>query len=461
VKQIHFCCLNCIAETCRAPRWRLAALLGLCLALLVASSRAEAQVPRTLGPDLTLRQALDIALINSSVLREAQASLEQSSGQYEQARSSLLPQFGFAARQGYLTANLQGLGIDLPGFQNVLGPSGSMDARVFVAQDLLNIASLRSWRSYRSRQDASRLLVDNAREVVTLNVVGAYLQALNAKASRDTLTEQTKLATDLYQITAARSAQGVASQLDANRAKQQVNSLQQQLEEAEQGYVAAKLNLANLLQARITSDFDVSDQAAYGTGETVDRQATLQAALATRADYRAAQAAVRAAELEVKSIQATRLPTIQLRADDGQSGTTPTDNVNVYSVFGSITVPLFTSGRIAGQVRQAQGTLAEAKTTLDQNRSQIETDVLAAISGVEWALKQVQTSVENVGLSRQEVDLTRSRFVQGIADNTEVVNAQDRLSKANDARIRAQHTLGLARANLARAVGGAEQAYRK
>jgi outer membrane protein TolC len=461
VKQIHSLCLNRIAETCWALRWRLGGVLALFLAVVVASLRGEAQMPRTLGPDLTVRQALDIALANSTILREAQASLEQSSGDYEQARSVLLPQVGFAARQGYLTANLQGLGIDLPGFQNTLGPSGSMDARVFVSQDLLNIASFRSWKSYRSRQDASRLLVDNAREVVTLNVVGAYLQALNAKASRDTLTEQTKLATDLYQITAARAGQGVASELDANRAKQQVNSLQQQLQEAEQSYVAAKLSLANLLQAGITSDFDVSDQAAYGTGATVDRQATLQTALATRADYRAAQAAVRAAELEVKSIQATRLPTIHLRADDGQSGTTPTDNVNVYSVFGSITVPLFTSGRIAGQVHQAQGTLAEATTALDQNRSQIETDVLAAISGVEWALKQVQTSVENVGLSRQEVDLTRARFVQGIADNTEVVNAQDRLSKANDARIRAQYTLGLARANLARAVGGAEQAYRK
>ena len=461
LNRIASLCLNRIAETCWARRWRLGGVLALFLAVLVASLRGEAQTPRTLGPDLTVRQALDIALVNSTILREAQASLEQSSGEYEQARSVLLPQFGFAARQGYLTANLQGLGIDLPGFQNTLGPSGSMDARVFVSQDLLNIASLRSWKSYRSRQDASRLLVDNAREVVTLNVVGAYLQALNAKASRATLTEQTRLATDLYQITAARSAQGVASELDANRAKQQVNSLQQQLEEAEHSYVAARLNLANLLQAGITSDFDVSDQAAYGTGATVDRQATLQAALATRADHRAAQAAVRAAELEIKSIQATRLPTIKLRADDGQSGTTPTDNVNVYSVFGSITVPLFTSGRIAGQVHQAQGTLAEARTALDQNRSQIETDVLAAISGVEWALKQVQTSVENVGLSRQEVDLTRARFVQGIADNTEVVNAQDRLSKANDARIRAQYTLGLARANLARAVGGAEQAYRK
>jgi outer membrane protein len=440
---------------------RLSGVLALFLTLLVASSQGNAQVAQTLPMDLTLRQALDIALVNSSVLREAEANLEQSLGRSDQARSVLLPQLGFAARQGYLTANAAGFGLDLPDVPSVLGPSGSMDARVFVSLDILNIAGLRSWRSYRSRQGASRLLVDNAREVVTLNVVGAYLQALNAKASRDTLAEQTKLATELYQITAARFGQGIASQLDANRAKQQLNSLQQQLEEAEQSYIAAKLNLANLLQARITSDFEVADQAAYGTGEAVDRQATLQAALTTRADYRAAQASVLAAELEVKSIQATRLPTVRVRADDGPSGTSPVDSVNVYSVTGSVVVPLFTGGRIAGEVQQARGTLAEAKATMDQQRSQIETDVLAAISGVEWALKQVQTSGENVGLARQEVDLTRSRFVQGIADNTEVVNAQDRLSKANDARIRAQYTLGLARANLARAGGGAEQAYRK
>jgi outer membrane protein TolC len=49
----------------------------------------------------------------------------------------------------------------------------------------------------------------------------------------------------------------------------------------------------------------------------------------------------------------------------------------------------------------------------------------------------------------------------GVADNTEVVNAQDRLSRADDASIRAQYTLGLSRANLARASGGAESTYRK
>src|SRR5262245_30429865 len=441
-------------------------MVRLLFVIMLAATFAQAQNRRVLPANLTLRQALDIAFVNSSTLREARANLEQASGRYQESRSALLPQVGVAARQGYLTMNLEGFGIDLPEFPRVLGPFGSMDARAFIVQDFVNIATLRSWPSYSSRRDARSLLVDNAREVVTLNVVSAYLLALRAKASRDSLSEQTKLANDLYQITADRARQGVSSDLDANRAKQQVNTLEQQRQESEQDYIAAKLNLANILQANITSDFDVSDPAAYGIECTVDpctvvAAIMIQSALATRSDYRAAQAAVRAAELEIKSVEATRLPTFRVRADDGPSGTAPIHSVNVYSVTGSIAFPIFTGGRIRGQIRDAEGVLEEAVAALDKNRAQIETDVLTAMSGVEWALKQVQTSEENVGLSRQEVELTSARFSQGISDNTEVVNAQDRLAKADDARIRAQYTLGVARANLARATGGAEQAYRK
>jgi outer membrane protein TolC len=431
------------------------------LLVILTPTLANAQNRSTLPVDLTLRQALEIALANSSTLREAQANLDKTSGQYQQSRSALLPQLYIAARQALLTQNLQGFGIDLTGFPSLLGPFGSMDARVVLSQDLLNIAGIRSWQSFKSRQDSSRLLVGDAREIVTLNVVGAYLQALRAKAYRDTLTDQTRLANELYQLTADRLKQGVSSDLDANRAMQQVNSHEQQRLEAEQGYVAAKLDLANILQANITDNFEVSDTSAYGSGQTMDREATVQAALATRPDYRAAAAAVKAAELQVKAVEATRLPTLRVTVGDGQSGTTPAHNVNVYDVRGVITVPIFTGGRIRGEITEAEGAMREASAALEKTRAQVETDVRTAMSGVEWALKQLDTSAQNVGLSRQEVDLTRVRFVQGIADNSEVVNAQDRLSRADDAHIRAQYTLGLARANLARAIGGAERAYRK
>ena len=165
--------------------------------------------------------------------------------------------------------------------------------------------------------------------------------------------------------------------------------------------------------------------------------------------------------MNVKSVKATRLPTLGMFFNDGQSGISPARNVNTYRLQGAITMSIFNGGRIRGEIEEAEGALNQARTVVDRNRLQIETDVLTAISALEWALKEVDTSTRNVKLSRQEVDFTRSRFSQGIADNTEVVNAQDRLTQADDANIRALYSLGLARANLARAIGAAETTYRK
>jgi len=433
--------------------------------LLLAVAAALAAQQTDLPKELTLTQAIEIALTNSTNIRTAMAQLSQASGRNEQARSPLLPQITVGARQGYQTLNLPGFGIELPGTSTtqtqLIGPFASMDARVFLTQQVLNISAWQSWHSSHSKEDSYRLLVDNAREYVALRVIATYLEALRAKASRDTLVEQTKLASDLYRLTLDRVQQGASAQLDANRALQQVNTLEQERLESEQTYVAAKLTLANILQARITPDFEIADEAAYGAGTPPERDTTVKLALSTRADYRSAEANVNAAELRVKSIRSTRLPTIDMVFTDGQSGNTPVHNVNTYRIQGNINFPVFTGGRIQGEVAEAEGSLREAKTALDQSRSQIETDVLTAISGVDWALKQLDTSAGNVTLSRQEVEFARQRFSQGVADNTEVVNAQDRLARANDAQIRARYNLGLARANLARATGAAEKTYRK
>ncbi|HUO59941.1 MAG TPA: TolC family protein [Candidatus Acidoferrales bacterium] len=434
------------------------------LAMLLAflSSRAGGQNPPELPKQLTLSQALSIALNNSSVIRKSQNRLEQATGRTAQSKSELLPQIYASARQAYLSINLRGLGLDIPGATTgKIGPFSSMDARVTLTQDLLNIANLESWKSFRSRQESTTLLVNNARETVVLDVVATYLQALRAKESRDTVIEQTKLATDLYNLTQDRVKQGVSAPLEANRALQQVNSLQQQQQEAEQSYISAKLALANILQARITSEYEVDDEAAYGREAPIDSGAAIQAAMATRPDYRSALATVRAAQLQVQSVKAYRYPTISASFSDGQSGETPVHNLNTYRLQGAIEFPIFTSGRIRGAIDEAQGALREAQTGLDQLRSQIETEVLTAIAGVEWAKKEVATSAANVKLSREEVELSTQRFTRGVADNTEVVNAQDRVSRADDARVRALYTLGLARANLARAIGAAEKTYRK
>lgn len=436
--------------------------LFLCFLLATGIAAAQTQTKPDLPAELSLAQAMRIALSNSTLIRTAQADLDKASGQYLQSRAPLLPQLEVVARQSYYTASLQGVSLDIPGVPTKLGPSGAMDARFVLSQEL-NLANWKERKASGSRQDAFRFQVNDSRELVTLSVVSAYLDALRAKASRDSLLEQTRLARELYQLTRDRVNQGISAELDANRAMQQVNFLEQQRLEYEQSYVAAKLNLATLLQARVTSDFEVSDLAAYGDAITQlsDRAGAVQSALNTRADYRSALASVKAAELQVEAAKSTRLPTLRISFDDGQSGATPVHNINTYKVLGTLNFPIFTGGRIQGETDEAEGALRRARTTLDDTRSLVERDVLTAISGVEWALQQVEISTGNTTLARQEVDLTRSRFTQGISDNTELVNAQTRLSQAEDARIRARYTLGIARANLTRATGVAETSYPK
>ena len=128
------------------------------LFLLPAAALAGAPAGPDVPAQLTLSQALNIALSNSTNIREAKAQLDQTSGQYLQTRSALLPQVGVFARQSIETISLQGFGIDIPGLppsaqQGKVGPFGSMDARVLLSQDLFNLASVRAWQSYRSRRE--------------------------------------------------------------------------------------------------------------------------------------------------------------------------------------------------------------------------------------------------------------------------------------------------------------------
>jgi outer membrane protein TolC len=120
-----------------------------------------------------------------------------------------------------------------------------------------------------------------------------------------------------------------------------------------------------------------------------------------------------------------------------------------------LSVPLYTGGRIGGEQVEAEGRLAEVRAQLEETRAQIETEVLTALAAEEAARAQVNVAARNVDLAREEVELSSSRFSSGVADNVEVVNAQDRLARAEENRLRAIHQWQVARAQWLRAAGGA------
>jgi outer membrane protein TolC len=431
------------------------------------SGTATAADRPALPAQLTLQQAVAIAFQSSPVLRESQSRVMESEAFRAQARSALLPQITVGAFEALRTVNLEAQGIEIPEIPGIgrplpvrAGPFGQFDARAYLNQDILNFQRRFTHRAAGARLQASQADDLNVREVLALSVVVAYLNAQRSQASAATLRQQLSLSRQLLTITSDRTSQGVASTLDTRRAEQQANNLQQSLLEAENSLTATKLELARVLHAQITADYELADIGSFYQPETPSVSDALAAAFQARPDYRAAQAQVQASELDLRASKSERYPTVAFAADYGQSGNKPLENLNTYRVQGSINIPVFLGGRISADVKQAKAHIERAQSYLDEVRAQVETDVLTAMAGVASAKKQVEVAQSTIALASDEVDLSMSRFTGGVTDNTEVINAQDRVSRAEDNRIRALYNLHLALASLQRAAGTAEKTYR-
>src|SRR3954447_16011858 len=121
--------------------------------------------------------------------------------------------------------------------------------------------------------------------------------------------------------------------------------------------------------------------------------------------------------------------------------------------------PIFTGGRLGAERKSTALAAQRAKKQLAEERDRVTEQVRDGEVELAAALHQADLGRQEVQLANEEVALSEGRFQSGVTDNIEVTAAQDSLARANDAEIGALFRYNIARAQLARAVGGVERAY--
>ena len=124
-------------------------------------------------------------------------------------------------------------------------------------------------------------------------------------------------------------------------------------------------------------------------------------------------------------------------------------------------MPLFTGGRIHAEVVRADLEIKKIEQQQADLRNQIALDVKTALINLNSARNEVQVANLGIQLSNEEVLQARDRFRAGVANNIEVIQAQDSLARANDNQIAALYRFNQARADLARSIGQMEKIYAK
>jgi len=137
---------------------------------------------------------------------------------------------------------------------------------------------------------------------------------------------------------------------------------------------------------------------------------------------------------------------------------------NSHGVFlagATLAIPIFAGGRAHADALEAEAVLRQAKQQLENLRAQIDYEVRSAILDLNAAADQVQVARSSVDLANQTLDQARDRFSAGVADNLEVVQAQETVAAANENYISSLYSHNVAKVALARAIGFAEQGVRQ
>jgi outer membrane protein len=420
---------------------------------------------------LTLQQAVGLALKQNTTAQIAVITAAQSEQDKNSARAALLPSANLSVGEQWqrlnLAAEFGGGGLPfggLPGSVVVpghIGPFSLFSAGVSFNGPIFDLTLFRRYQASRLGAEASRFDSQSTREQVILLVVSQYIGTLRATADVQASQSRVDLAQALYDQAADLQKQGVGTGIDTLRANVELQNEKQRLLEAQATYQTQTFGLSRLLNLDPRQRIELADSLDFFETPQPAMEQSIEEALATRPEWKALSDQIRAAEYQKKAASESRLPAAHYSGNWTQLGTMPTTVIPTYTYTGSVSMPLFTGGRIRAEITRSDLEIQRIQQQQADLRNQIALDVKTALINLDSARSEVGVANLGVQLSREEVDQARDRFRAGVANNIEVIQAQDSLARANDNQIAALYRFNQARADLARAIGQMERVYAK
>ncbi len=320
---------------------------------------------------LSLQDAIDRGLKQNLGLLLSSADIRSARGQRWEQLSALLPHVTAAPYVAESKLNVDEIGF--AGLASVLhtpssvGPFSYFDARASVTQTLFDWKSISATRAAGQSLKSAEYSFKDARDLVVLAVGYTYLQAIADEARIETSEAQVKTAQAVYDQATDQVNAGTSPDIDALRAKVELQTRQQQLIQARNNFAIQKLTVARVIGLAPGQEFEFTDKSPYQPFESITIEEALKRAYASRSDYQAAMNEVRAAELSRKAAMGGYFPSLSFNADYGLASSHPSTATPVADVRGTLSIPIFQGGsrsrrRFAGRCETRAESRAPGKS---------------------------------------------------------------------------------------------------
>jgi outer membrane protein len=405
---------------------------------------------------ITFQEAIQIALKQNLVVRQAENTVELQGLAVGQAGQGLKPNLGFNVGGSEAIGrqfNQNEGRITTQATQSVsTGVSSSMtlyDAGRTVA----NV------RSARSATEASQFDLTRTRQTAVFTVAQNFVQLVSAESQLDVQRENL-VSLQLQEAQIQRFADAGARPIsDLYQVRSTVANAQLTVTQAEQSVELAKISLIEALQLDPAKEYDFVAPVIADTLGTRDYRldSLVSIALQHRPDIRSSAARVAAAQQDIKSAAAGRLPSIGISAGYNTAYNSASD-LTFFNQFeqrrggsasAQVSLPIFDRGSTHLAQERASITLENEQLALINAKQAVALDVRRAWLNVRSAQQQLVAATAGLTAASQALEATTQRYNVGAATLLEVTQARAQRVQAASALSTARYNLVLTQAVIA------------
>ncbi|MEL7585728.1 MAG: efflux transporter outer membrane subunit [Prolixibacteraceae bacterium] len=408
-----------------------------------------------------LDELIKKALQNNHQLAAVQSQVNESDARVRLAKSSLFPSLSVnpSVTREELAAN-RPLPFDVPAervrYSTYLLPVElSYEVDLFGKNNSEKKASQFRFDSAVASQKASELDISAA---VSQNFI--LLLMLDSEAD---VLKRTRLdRIENLEIVTTRYDAGLTNEMDVQRARTELASVDIQIKNVQIERRNAELQLA-VLTGQPSENFSVKSGGIQYTAPEMKAVAPSGLTI-TRPDLEAGKWSVEAYKQQVKNARRNRLPSLNLFGSAGLISAVPDDlfddDSRNWLVGANLSIPVFEGKRRQSMLKITEHQLDGSMASLKQNEVMASRQVSQAADELHRLKEQFSDQQTFLSAAYRTADLSRQRYKQGLVTYLEVVDADRVVLEAERLLIRLLGTQLLSTVDLLVALGGdAEQIY--
>ena len=415
------------------------ALCALLLSFLPVG--AQAQEVR----EVTFNEAVQIALDRNVTILRAQNNLELQELTVQSEKMDFLPNMnlnsGGNRNFGFQFDQTSGRLVN----QSTDGFSLSASSSVSLFAGFANVASLAGARATLESQEYS---YERTRQTVVFNVVSNYLNVILGEETIRIRQEDVQAQRQLFEQIEEFVRVGTRAISDLYNQQATLANAEAQLLNAESSYQVNKTRLIQVLHLDPLVDYKFIAPDAEAVSLNVRNYSPKELVLSAferRADLRAQELSIDAAEQSIRSAKSGRLPSLNLSTSAGSSyssartssfGNQMGDNRSERLSL-SLSIPLFNRFNTKRSIEASKVQYANARLDLENLQQNVAIEVRQAYLDYQTAVKRLEVTAKSLKASDQALQVEQERYNVGASTLVELTQARSRFVDSASQRAQA------------------------